>query len=91
MMHGQKNIKLNNMATVVEKWLTVGRWGEWYWYGKAESTRRRCLPQIPHGLAWDLTRACPVRDRRLLTWVFERSFFVVSNICSPLAVWWPYI
>jgi len=79
------------MASAVEEWLTVGRWDERYWHGKGASTRRRCLPQIPHGLVWDLTRSCPVRDRRLLTWVFERFFFVVSNVGSALCVWWPYI
>jgi hypothetical protein len=51
---------------------------EWYWQGKTEVLGEKpvpvplCLPQIPHGLTRDRTRASAVSGRRLTAWAMAR-------------------
>jgi hypothetical protein len=56
---------------------------EWSRHGRTESGRKSCLallspPHIPYGLAWDWTRTCAVRGRRLNAVIIcdPRSFCV---------------
>jgi hypothetical protein len=39
-----------------------------------------CPPQIPHGLAWDRTRASAVRGRRLTAWAMARTKSKVTPV-----------
>jgi hypothetical protein len=56
-------------------------WGatvEWYWQGKTKELEEKpvpvllCLPQIPHELTRERTRASAVRGRRLTAWAMAR-------------------
>jgi hypothetical protein len=58
------------------------------------STRRKpalvplCLPQIPHDLTWDRTRAAAVGNRRLTVWAMARPD-LNSRSTWTSRIWWP--
>jgi hypothetical protein len=70
---------------------------EWNWQGKTEVLGEKpvpvplCLPQIPHGLTRDRTRASAVGGRRLTAWAMARPYIkwphqficIVSVIILP--------